>query len=476
MGPFGRFVRAWRAARGGRVSKRGGAIPWIIPGGGGELGYGISGGIEQQFVRIGGSYDRIYRNVLEASPTIGVITTVVSRMFRSLRLELRPDRGEGDPLDNHPLLDIFNRTPNEFCTASEFWQRVAEELVHGGECIIRVHRMGRQVKRLIIWPYDEVDVTPLAPDYYQPDGETDQTVEPIHYRFRGEEVPYKVGDVPNILHVRMSTDRYRVLRADDPWRGLQSDILTSIYASAYRSEYFRQGGSPRIVAVQKPIEGLEQESEKSTADLTTAMTGFWRTVKAGFNWGDGTARVMPEGLEPSDLGPKSTEDPMMTKAAKAVDERIAAAAGLPLLFLNNMDRSTYNNSRQQQAVIVRDAIQPRLNAFTAAIERDLLIPMGGADANLGAYVDTDKLIEDEAVVWNKIVLDRYDKRIIDLTEARADLGLGPNPALEAEIAAEKAALDEQMMDRDDEDEDEEDEKSEAEKDAKDKAKNDDEED
>ena len=462
-GPFRRLREMFRFGQ-----KRAGAVPWVIPGGAGEIGYGISGGIEGQFVRIGGSYDRIYRRVLEASPTIGVITTVVSRMFRSLRLDLKADHGKGDSLDMHPLLDLFNRQPNEFCTASEFWQQVAEELVHGGECVIRLHREGKRVKRLIVWPYDEVDVTPLSPTYYQPAAE-DAQPEAITYHFRGEQVPYMAGMTPNILHVRMSTDRYRVLRADDPWRGLQSDILGSIYASAYRAEYFRQGGSPRIVAVHKSNEYLGHGDDKSVSDVKESLLSFFRAAKAPLNWADGVARTLPTDYDVKDIGPPSSEDPMMTKAAKAVDERIAAAAGLPLLFMNNMDRSTYNNSRQQQAVIVRDAIQPRLNAFTAAIERDILIPMGGADATLAAYVDTDKLIEDEAVVWNKIVMDRYNAGIIDLAEAREQIGLGPNPDLEAS--------DQNLMGREDEEDPEEgpptnDEPSEAEKDAKDKTEGD----
>ena len=422
---------------------RAGIAPIVIDGGDGAFGYGISGGLEGQFVSLGEGYGRIYRRLLEESPPIAIVTSVIRDMFRSLSLELRRvgKDGKRTKVDKHPLYDLINEQPNELCSASEFWATVAEELVHGGECIVRVHRDRGTIRRLVIWPYNDTKISPTNAPRITASGEQ-QT---FTYHYEGTEVEWVPGEVPPVMHVRMTIDRYHPLRAEDPWRGLHQEVLGSIHAALYRSEYFRQGGSPRLVATTKAMEGVAPTmTEQDEKDYEARLTAFFRVAKAPLNWGDGKARTLPENVEPYDLGPKSPTDPMLIEAARFLDERLSSAVGLPLITLNNLQKSTYANARQQWSQLVRSAIQPRINAFAAAIKRDLLMPMGGRNATLEPYINTEVLVQDEAVVFNKIIMDQVKGDVRTKNEAREAFGLEPLPELDD--------ADDSMMGRDDEDE------------------------
>ena len=447
-----RIARLWRLDRQLKALAGGAkrAAPVVIYAAQGSYGFGLTGQGTTRVFSLG-NYNLLHRRELEASPTIAVCTAVIGRMFRSLELELRRD---DKPVDKHPLLDLFNDAPNELFSASEFWDQVARELVLGGECIIRVHRDGRgRPYRLMVWPYDETNIDPPSRIVADPDCL-------CTYRYRDAIVEYVPGKPPPVCHVRMSIDHDRPMRALDPWRGLHAEVLSSTFAALWRSEYFRQGGSPRLVAqMEAPKEGaVGNPGEEAMDRAQEMMDAVFESVKAGLTtWQGGKAHRMPAGIELTDYGPKSTADPMLTMPSRAVDEKLLAAAGLPSISINNMEKSTYANSRQQQAVLVRDAIQPRISAFLSAIKRDLLKPMGGR--NLELAVNTDVLVEDEKAVYNAIILDRYNAGVITANEARVALGYDEDPAFDE-------PKDDGMMDRDDEGDD--DEESEEEKDADDK--------
>lgn len=376
-------------------------------------------------------YYYLSRWILEHCPTIAVCSAIIQRLFQSLRLELQ--RSTGRAVKRHPLLDLFNTRPNEVHSPTEFWGQMAEELVFGGECIVRVYWGGvpeaglpAAPRRMVIWPYDEVrEFSPTAWDgslamagmsTYQYEGAT-VTVDPDNPR-------------PEIMHVRMSVNTHRPLRSLSPWRGLESEILASTNASRYRAEYFRQGGSPRLVATIDPMDESKGEPP-SPDDIKASLEAFFRAAKAGPSTWGGAARALPEGVKPLDLGTKSTTDPVLTAALRGVDEKIAAVAGIPVIALNNLERATYSNARQQMALLVRDAVRPRLSALISAIKRDLLMPMAGRNATLMPVIDTDTLVQDEAVVYNKIVLERLKHGVIDENEAREAFDMEPREDLEA---------------------------------------------
>ena len=417
--------------------------PILIEGGGGGVGYRIddlSGSLH-----ILDDHD-LSRYVVEKSPTIAAITAVVARLFRVLRLDLA--RGTGQEVVSHPLLDLLNARPNEIDTASGLWADIAEELVHGGEAILRVQWDGRTPRRVYLWPYNQVSVEPYA---VGADLRWVYRYTPV-YRAGGlvEQVVVKplADEPPGICHVRMNNSRSRPMRAESPWRGLESEVVASIHAAAYRAEYFRQGGSPRLVAQMAPPPD-NPNIEVNIDSMRSALDRVYAALKAGpSTWMGGAARSIPEGAEMKDFGPQHAADPVLTMPARAIDEKLAAAAGLPVIVLGNMERSTYANARTQMATVVRDAIQPRVDALLSALSRDILIPMGGRHARLVPSVDTDRLVKDEARVFNDLILARHKSGVITVAEAREAFGYEPAMPEDPNDGG-----DDEMMDREDEDED-----------------------
>ena len=393
--------------------------PPIVIDSGGGIGYAVDDAHAGRIYNL----DRytLSRFDLERSPAIAVGCEVVRRLFRSLRLELH--REDGSPVRRHPVLTLWNDRPNPMQTASEFWGQVAEELVYSGEAIIRLFRSrAGQVEMMVVWPYEAVTTSmdgPLVVYRYGrlhgfPSG--DDRYEELANDWRR----------PEILHVRMTWDPYRVCRAVSPWRGMGAEIIASTYAAMYRAEYFRQGGSPRIVATIPRDKELSGRGDEDVSKMREALTNFWRAVKAGpSTWYGGQTRALPEGVMPHDLGPQNTTDPVLSGPARAIDEKIASILGIPVILYGNLERATFSNARQQMAVLVRDAIRPRLDAVLSRIKRDLLVPSGGVSAQLEPVVDTDELVRDEASVYNKIILSRVNSGVITPNEGRDALGYPP---------------------------------------------------
>ena len=98
---------------------------------------------------------------------------------------------------------------------------------------------------------------------------------------------------------------------------------------------------------------------------------------------------------------------MLTMAARLIDEKLSAAYGVPIIYLNNLERATYANARQMLAILVKDALRPLLTELQQCIQRDLLMPMGGVHAKFKAVLDPEVLLRDEARVYNEIVIARY---------------------------------------------------------------------
>ena len=115
-------------------------------------------------------------------------------------------------------------------------------------------------------------------------------------------------------------------------------------------------------------------------------------------------------------------DPMMVEASRMSDEKILAAYGIPVMFANNLEKSTYSNSRTQDRMVVRDGVKPMLMELASCIKRDLLEPMGGVHATLQPEFDYDLALQAEPAIYNKLIIDRVTAGIITPEVAAGELG------------------------------------------------------
>ena len=377
--------------------------------GGGGVFASLDGDSDAQVLFVDDSYI-LNRNTLERAPTVAACANTISNLFRSLKLELRPERKSPSKLEQ-----LFNDYPNEVQSAGAFWAELATELVYNGEAIIRVQWGTDGPDRIYVWPADEVTVDYVDQNYLI------EAQAPLRYQFHTDSFLFD-PDRPQVMHLRLHSDPDHPIRGRSPFWGMTSEVLANIYASQYRREFMRQGGSPRLSLSYKPVLGMPQIDPKQVKEQTQAFT---RAVKTSNSYR--TTPGIP--AEVQDLGPKERQ---FMELSRYSDERLTSAIGLPLLAINNLERSTYSNARQQIAIMVRDAIGPLINELEACITRDLLIPM--RQKRYRAMIDTETLIKDEAAILNKLVLDRYKANVITREEAREQLGYEPElPPTEEEI-------------------------------------------
>lgn len=358
------------------------------------------------------------RFYLEQAPTIALCVLIIGRMFRSLKLDLfRPN---GEKVKNHYLLDLFNKRPNEIQTPSEFKEQMASELVYLNECIIRIHYRAGKPFRMSIWSAEKTSVVPVNEGFeYQCDGNT-VLVNPFDENTR-----------PEIMHMRMNTDPYNPIKARSPFYGLADEVNANIYSSRFRKQVFRQGGNPRLALKSKTPSGDTPEGYKAITEqqMKEHAKSFSENVKTPRSYIK--TPFLPQDADVEDLGPKG--DLHMTPGSRYVDERLTAACGVPLIVINNLEKSTYSNSRQQRSILVQDAIHPRSKELEECIIRDMLLPAGGVMAKFEPRFDLEELVENEVMIFNKMILDRVKLKVISEAKAREEFGYDETAAPGAEL-------------------------------------------
>ena len=377
-------------------------------GGGGGVFYRIDEGHEGELVF--DDYWLLGRSTLESAGAVCVAADVIARAFQRITMRLVQEDGtEYEPRTKHPVLELINNGANEFQTGAEYRSNLARELVFCGEAISRVHRDVNRPRRLYLWDSEAT--------YIDQDQQYDlEAIKSLFYQWGTRTVPFD-PEMPGIMHIRLNAHPLYPLRGRPNVHGMQTEVLTNIYASKYRSEVYRQGGPPRNALAPE-----KDSAEASPEQATEIASTFTRGVKGPSSYR--TTPVIPAGWKVEDLGPEGT-DPLMLNGSRHSDERILAAYGIPVQFINNLERSTFSNARTEDRKLIRDAVAPWLEVIARCIERDLLRPMGGVNAKLRVEWNTDAVLEAEPVIWNKIILDRFKAGAIRQDEARDELGYDP---------------------------------------------------
>ena len=337
------------------------------------------------------------REILERAPAVGIVASVIGRFFKSIPLKLTtPDGEEYKGRGIHPVLRLFNERPNEFQSATSFREMLAQEMVYTGEAVMRIHRDGTTPHRVFCWPSNQVSLN-------QENDWGIQLDQAIIYHYATQAFALD-PELPQVCHARLNVDPQSPLRGRPAVYGMYPEVLANHFASMLRKETFRQGGPPRMALVRIP-----DSADADQVQVRKVASSFTNAVKTMASWI--STPVLPEGWEPKDLGPQG-RDPMLNDASRMSDEKIMAAYGIPVMFANNLQRSTYSNSRTQDRMVVRDGVKPMLMELASCIKRDLLEPMGGVHATLLPEFDTDAALEAEAVVYNKLIIDRVKAGII----------------------------------------------------------------
>ena len=352
------------------------------------------------------------------SPAIANVVKVYARLLRGAPLTLVKPGGEvlrWPPKDGraatskaYQILKLWENRPNEIHTPAQIRGMMAEEWVYEGDVIVPQHRYSNDVvRRMFVMPTTAVSVHTPQDTFGSYIGKN------IEYSYFGQTKTYNPNK-PQFMHLRNNIDSYWPLRGRPSYHNMPNEVAANAIASIYRKEVFRQGGPVRMTLETDPDSDISQSGNQ--AQIQRIADKVAQNLKRMQSWMDDIAAV-PPGFKIGEYGPKSADE-MYTNASRMTDEKLSAVHGVPLMYQGNMEKSNYTNSRQQVAILVKEAGTSLFAEIEQLIERVQLEPLGGEEARMRAKFDLDHLMRAEIAIWNKIVLDRVAAGVISVNQAR----------------------------------------------------------
>lgn len=296
------------------------------------------------------------------SPTVHAIVTAVSRriavspvhVYRKTQKKGR-DFKERDP--KHPVAKLL-QYPNKWQSRSDYWHDAASTFIRHGRYIAWKSRGSTGPIRELL-PINPRDVT------IQQDPQTWA----ISYK-RGTETL----DSSRVHYVRGPARDF--VCGDSPVEDVQVAIALEILAEKFGASFFQNGALPLLVfsflAGNKGFKKAEDEKQ-FVDDFQNALGGSKRF----------RAFMTPPGMDKPTPVAIENDKAQFLETRKYQRTVIAGAFGVPPHLVGDLERATFNNVEQQDSDFTSNVVMPIVQAFEAAMERDLLTD---EDVNSGVII------------------------------------------------------------------------------------------
>jgi len=257
----------------------------------------------------------------------------------------RPDRGR-DVAKSHKVHRLISRRPNDFMTASEFWEMCVAHVVLRGNFYAFKVMVGSEV----------VELLPLNPGSVVPKLRDDWS---LWYDVTFANGTRDVLPASQIFHVRgLSLDGIRGLSALEYAR---ETLGLGIAAERHGAKLFVNGANP----------GGALETEQTLTDEVFArVKTSWNEKHTGLENSHKVA-ILEGGLKWTSVTMTNT-DAQWLENRKHTDNQICGLLRVPPHKIAILDRSTNNNIEHQSLDYVNDGLMPHLNRIENRIRIDLL--------------------------------------------------------------------------------------------------------
>lgn len=257
----------------------------------------------------------------------------------------RPDRGR-DVARNHKVHRLISRRPNDFMTASEFWEMCVAHVVLRGNFYAFKVMVGGEV----------VELLPLNPGSVKPKLRDDWS---LWYDVTFANGARDVLAASEIFHVRgLSLDGVRGLGAIEYAR---ETLGLGIAAERHGAKLFVNGANPG---------GALQTDETLTDEVFERVKTSWNEKHTGLENSHKVA-ILEGGLKWTSVTMTNT-DAQWLENRKHTDNQICGMTRVPPHKIAILDRSTNNNIEHQSLDYVNDGLMPHLNRIENRIRISLL--------------------------------------------------------------------------------------------------------
>lgn len=290
-----------------------------------------------------------------SSPTVHAIVTAISRRLavspvHVYRKSTRNGRETKERLPDHPVAKLL-QYPNDWQTRTAYWMDAASAFVRYGRYYAWKARGSTGPIRSL------VPLSPRAVTIRQDD-------ENLAITYRVEtQTGLREYPASRIHHVRGPARNF--LEGDSPVKDVAVAIGLEILAERYGSSFFKNGALPLMVfKYMQGTAGLKSKDDeaKFVQDFQSAFGGDRRH----------RAMLLPKGIETGPPILVDNDKAQMLETRKYQRTVIAGAFGVPPHLVGDLERATYNNVEQQDQDFTSNVVMPVVQAFEAAMERDLL--------------------------------------------------------------------------------------------------------
>ncbi|TCW35306.1 HK97 family phage portal protein [Laceyella sacchari] len=348
-----------------------------------------------------------YRVNSLSSACINLIATSLSEA--PLKIYRRQPNGEDIELESHWLKKLIDH-PNEHMSSFEMWEMLVIHLYTGGVAYILLDRQSERgpVERLRL----------LRPDLIEPI--PDENLFISGYRYRPV--------LPNGQRAEITYPAYQVLRLPlpdplnehdglSPLKRIYKELAIDNNATDFTRQFFSNSAVPfGILSTDQEL--MEEEAQ--------AIEDRWHRKFSGYVKGLFRTAVLGKGAKYEQLG-MNFKDMEFESLRALVETRICAAFKVHPVIVHSWvgikyseQRATYKEARRQ---FWEDSLIPILRRIEAKINSQLLIYEEGVCARFDLS-EIQALQEDENEKSKRVVAE-WEKGIIKLDEARAELGFSP---------------------------------------------------
>lgn len=257
----------------------------------------------------------------------------------------RPDRGR-DVAKDHKVHRLISRRPNDFMTASEFWEM----------CVAHVVLMGDFYAFKVMPGNDVEELLPLNPGAVKPKLREDWS---LWYDVTFANGRRDVLPASAIFHVRgLSLDGVRGLSALEYAR---ETLGLGIAAERHGAKLFVNGANPG---------GALETEQTLTDEVFERVKASWNEKHTGLENSHKVA-ILEGGLKWTSVTMTNT-DAQWLENRKHTDNQICGLLRVPPHKIAILDRSTNNNIEHQSLDYVNDGLMPHLNRIENRIRISLL--------------------------------------------------------------------------------------------------------
>lgn len=257
----------------------------------------------------------------------------------------RPDRGR-DVARSHRVHRLISRKPNDYMTASEFWEMCVAHVVLRGNFYAFKVMVNGEVHELL----------PLNPGAVVPKLKEDWT---LWYDVTFANGTRDVLEASQIFHVRgLSLDGIRGLSALEYAR---ETLGLGIAAERHGAKLFVNGANPG---------GALETEQTLTDEVFERVKTSWNEKHTGLENSHKVA-ILEGGLKWTSVTMTNT-DAQWLENRKHTDNQICGLLRVPPHKIAILERSTNNNIEHQSLDYVNDGLMPMLNRIENRIRVDLL--------------------------------------------------------------------------------------------------------